>query len=99
MENLIPPLGYRSRYPDRRNGMVTASQILAERALQLLCDEQCFDWAICLLESGHETTSACRLASKLRHHNHFELADLQDRILVEIGIDDIPHSQNKEKLY
>jgi hypothetical protein len=68
--------------------MVTTAQILAERALQQPCDEQCIDWAIRLLESGHETTATCRLAAKLKPHNHFDLASLRDQILTELGVFD-----------
>ncbi len=67
--------------------MVTTAQILADRALQASCDEQCVDWAIGLLETGHETAATCRLVAKLRPHNHFELASLRDQILVELGVD------------
>lgn len=66
--------------------MVTTAQILAERTLQVSCDEQCVDWAIGLLASGHETSAACRLAAKLTPHNHFELASLRDQILSELGV-------------
>ena len=65
--------------------MVTTLQILAERAMQQTFDEQCLVWAIRLLESGNETLAACRLATKLRPHNHFELASLRDQILNELG--------------
>jgi hypothetical protein len=68
--------------------MVTTAQILAERAMELPCDEQCVDWAIGLLESGHESAATCRLAAKLRPHNHFELATLRDRILLELDVAD-----------
>ncbi len=66
--------------------MITTAQILAERSLQKPCDEQCVDWAIHLLESGHETTATCRLAAKLRPHNHFDLTSLRDQILTELGV-------------
>ncbi len=66
--------------------MVTTAQILAERALQKPCDEQCVDWAIGLLESGRETSATCRLAAKLTPHNHFELASLRDQLLSELGV-------------
>ncbi len=56
--------------------------------MQMPCDEQCVDWAIRLLESGHESQSTCRLAAKLRPHNHFELASLRDQILTELGLAD-----------
>mgnify|MGYP000135367706 CR=1 FL=1 len=68
--------------------MVTTAQILAERAMQLPCGEKCVDWAIRLLESGHESQSAYRLAAKLRPHNHFELASLRDQVLTELNLAD-----------
>jgi len=68
--------------------MVTTAQILADRALQTSCGEQCVDWAIGLLETGRETSATCRLAAKLKPHNHFELASLRDQILVELGVYD-----------
>lgn len=68
--------------------MVTTARILAERALQKPCDEQCVDWAIGLLEAGHESIPTCRLAAQRRPHNHFELASLRDQILEELGVTD-----------
>lgn len=83
---------YIDRYPNcyhaQINLMVTTAQVLAERAMQLPCDEQCVDWAIRLQESGHETAATSQLAAKLRPHSHFELAALRDRILVELDAAD-----------
>ena len=56
--------------------------------MQLPCGEKCVDWAIRLLESGHESQSAYRLAAKLRPHNHFELASLRDQVLTELNLAD-----------
>jgi hypothetical protein len=67
--------------------MVTTAQILAEKALRKTCDEQCVEWAIGLLESGHQSIATCRMAAKLRPHNHFELASLRDQILDELKVD------------
>ena len=69
--------------------MVTTAQILADKALQAECGEQCVDWAIDLLARGHEELPVCRLAAKLRPHNHFELASLRDQILRILGLGDL----------
>jgi hypothetical protein len=66
--------------------MVSTAQILAERALQVSCGRQCVEWAIGLLESGHEGIPICRLSAHLPPHNHFELASLRDLILCELGL-------------
>ncbi len=73
--------------------MITTAQILAERALQKSCSEQCVNWAIGLLESGCESPTACRLAAKCPPHNHFELASLRDQVLEELGVIDTPHDE------
>ena len=72
--------------------MVTTTQILAERVLQHTCDEQCVDWALRLLESGREDLPICRLAAKLKPHNHFELAKLRDQILALLELDTVSDS-------
>lgn len=69
--------------------MVSTAQILAERALQVSCGRQCVDWAIGLLETGHDSLLVCRLSAHLPPHNHFELASLRDQILCELGLMDI----------
>ncbi|MDG1808959.1 MAG: hypothetical protein P8J91_04255 [Pirellulaceae bacterium] len=61
--------------------MPTTTQILADRILERACGERCVEWAIGLLEDGYEQLPVCRLAAKLRPHNHFELASLRDQIL------------------
>ena len=67
--------------------MVTTTKILADRVLQRACDEPCVDWAIELLANGNEHPATVRLATKLRPHNHFELASLRDQILSALGMD------------
>ncbi len=61
--------------------MPTTTRILADRILQRACGEPCVEWAIGLLEDGYEQLPICRLAAKLRPHNHFELASLRDQVL------------------
>lgn len=65
---------------------VTTSRILAEKALQRCCGEQCVAWAIGLLESGHEEETVLELAGQLPPFNHFEIAALRDRVLRELGV-------------
>jgi hypothetical protein len=69
--------------------MVSTAQILAGRSLQQTCDQRCVDWAIALLESGHDSITICRLASMRPPHNHFELASLRDKVLDELGFNSI----------
>lgn len=53
------------------------------------CGEQCVDWAIDLLASGHEEMPVCRLAAKSRPYNSFEIASLRDQILQMLGLSDL----------
>ncbi len=66
--------------------MASTAQIIAERALQEPCGENCVDWAIGLLESGHDTITICRLAAQRPPYDHFELVPLRDQILTELGL-------------
>lgn len=66
--------------------MVSTAQMLTERGLQRTCGQPCVDWAIGLLEAGHDSILICQLAAHRAPHNHFELASLRDRILRELGL-------------
>jgi hypothetical protein len=68
---------------------VTTKQVLAEKALNETCGNQCVEWAIGMLESGHDANYLLRLAGMLPPYNHFEIADLRDRALNELGAHDI----------
>ncbi len=68
---------------------VTTNRILAEKALQKTCAQQCVDWAINLLEPGHDGYYVAMLAGQVPPFNHFELADLRDRALHELGIKEV----------
>ena len=72
---------------------VTTARILADKAIQMACGEECVDWAMQLLESGHDTDYVARLAGMLPPHNHFEIADMRDRVLQELGQLDVPPSE------
>jgi hypothetical protein len=65
---------------------VTTTRIVAEKSLQATCGQQCVDWAIFMIEQGCDNQYVLRLASMLPPHNHFEIADLTDRALNDLGI-------------
>ncbi|MBX3413247.1 MAG: hypothetical protein KF708_11205 [Pirellulales bacterium] len=65
---------------------VTTAYILADKALNQPCGQMCVDWAISMLETGRDGQFLTRLAGMQPPFNHFELADLRDRVLQEQGI-------------
>ena len=67
---------------------VTTRRILAEKALQETCGQQCVDWAIGLLERGSDSHYIFRLAGMVPPHNHFEIAELRDNVLSDLAIED-----------
>lgn len=80
--------------PRDKNPMtkVTTAQILVDRTLNQLCEQRCVDWAISMLEEGHDGDWLRMLAGKIPPCNHFEIADLRDRTLHEQGITDLDPS-------
>ena len=68
---------------------VTTARVLARKALQKSCGQECVDWAVAMLAAGHDAPHLAMLASEVPPYNHFELADLRDRALVEVGAPDI----------
>lgn len=64
---------------------VSTLRILAHKALQEACGQDCVDWATSMLVAGHDGHNLTMLASSNPPYNHFELADLRDQALVEIG--------------
>ena len=46
--------------------------------------EECVDWAASMLEQGYDSTSLRILAGLSPPLNHFEVAELRDRVLSEI---------------
>ena len=71
---------------------VTTAHILADKALEQSCGQQCVDWAITMLEEGRDGHYLTMLAGMLPPYNHFELADLRDRSLRELGISNLDDS-------
>jgi hypothetical protein len=72
---------------------VTTSRILAEKALQKTCGQQCVDWAIEMLVRGHDTHHLLRLGAMLPPFNHFEIAELRDLALADLEIADLGLTQ------
>ncbi|MGD9632409.1 MAG: hypothetical protein AB7G28_02145 [Pirellulales bacterium] len=72
---------------------VSNAQILAERALEQSCGQQCVDWAVGLIEEGHAEDFVLRLAGMLPPYNHFEIKDLRDKALAELRIDALPSDE------
>jgi hypothetical protein len=72
---------------------VSTERILAEKALQKTCGQQCIDWAVGMLERGQESHYLLRLAAMTPPYNHFEIADLRDRTLCDLGIAEMGPSE------
>jgi hypothetical protein len=73
--------------------IVTTSKILALKALERVCGQECVDWATTMLEQGAGQRSIGMLAGMTPPFNHFEIASLRDRALFEIGAKELSHSQ------
>lgn len=65
---------------------VSTARILADKALQNPCGQECVDWAVSMLEQGQDGRHLVFLAGMAPPHNHFELAELRDRALEEVGV-------------
>jgi hypothetical protein len=63
----------------------TTAKIVAMRALERTCGQECVDWAISLLEQGISTRNVTILAGMMAPFNHFEMAEQRDRVLHELG--------------
>jgi hypothetical protein len=64
---------------------VTTAEIVAGRALEEECGQECVEWAVTMLIEGRDTPHLRVLAGMLPPHNHFQLADLRDKALSELG--------------
>jgi hypothetical protein len=70
---------------------VTTAEIVARRALEMTCGQECVDWATDVLTAGRDTPHLRMLAGAEGPHNHFELAELRDRTLDELGEAPVSH--------
>ncbi len=64
---------------------VTTIQILARKARELSCGKECVEWAIGLLEDGLDSPSLRILGGFIPPFNHFEIAELRERVLLELS--------------
>ena len=64
---------------------VTTARILADKALQEPCGQECVDWAVSMLTAGSDGANLTMLASMAPPYNHFEVAGFRDRALAEVG--------------
>jgi hypothetical protein len=68
---------------------VTTVEILARRALELTCGQECVDWAVGLLVEGQDSVHLRELAGALEPLYHFEVAALRDAALDELHIEPV----------
>lgn len=68
--------------------VITTARILVDRALLKLCGQECVDWAVSMLEKGHDGHNLAILAGMSPPFSHFEVADHRDRALRELGLSD-----------
>jgi hypothetical protein len=66
------------------------TRLLASKALRRPCGQECVDWAVSMLEQGFDGRYLGILAGLTPPFNPFDLADLRDRALKELGISDTP---------
>ena len=67
------------------NLILKTEEVSIQRVIQKKLDQDHVDWAISLLEKGIDTTHVCILAGETKPFNQFEMADLIDRALKEVG--------------
>lgn len=71
---------------------VSSRKILAWKALNHMCGQECVDWAIGQIEAGKTDRSLLLLAGMSAPFNHFEMAAMRDRALDELGLESISRS-------
>ena len=62
-------------------------EILAWRVLNRPIDQSWIDWAVSMLQAGHDTTHLAILAGMTPPFNQFEMVALVDKVLRELGRD------------
>jgi len=63
----------------------TNTRILAEKAMDKPCSQQCVDWALSLIDQDHAEPSVCALAYKVPPFDHLEIAALRDQVLSDLN--------------
>lgn len=64
----------------------STNRILALKALNYSCGEECAAWAIHQIETGSTNRHILMLAGMSPPFNHFEMAAMRDRALAELGV-------------
>jgi len=71
---------------------ITTARILTDKVLEETCGQECVDWAISMLEQDCDGHYLAILAGMSPPFNHFEIADLRDHSLREMGLSDFNES-------
>ena len=70
-------------------GAPSTARLVAEKALERTCGENCVEWAVAQLCAGKEGHHLAMLAGMVPPHNHFEIAALRDAAFRELGIESL----------
>lgn len=70
---------------DRR--IPSTKEILAWRVLNRPIDQTWIDWAVSMLQTGHDSLHLAILAGEMEPFNQFEMVALVDKTLAELGYD------------
>jgi hypothetical protein len=65
----------------------STKEILAWRVLNRSINESWVDWAVSMLQAGHDTLHLAILAGEAEPFNQFEMVAIVDKALVELGCD------------
>jgi len=65
---------------------VTTACIQTRKVIQATCGQECVDWAIGLLEVGHDSHYLRLLIGMSPPFNHFEVTSYRDGLLKELGL-------------
>ena len=68
---------------------VSTACIQTRRVIQATCGQECIDWAISLLEAGHDSHYLRLLIGMSPPFNHFEVANYRDGLLDALGVNSI----------
>jgi len=63
----------------------STKEILAWRVLNRSIDESWVDWAVSMLQAGHDTLHLAILAGQTEPFNQFEMVAIVDKVLAELG--------------
>jgi hypothetical protein len=64
----------------------STKEILAWRALNRSVDESWVDWAVSMLQAGHDTLHLAILAGEAEPFNQFEMTAIVDKALAGLGL-------------